>query len=121
MPWNILLPPASCIAPPQTVSSSPRPPPTRWRMAIASPLAGRYFGMGTPSGIRRPADGNRKRCGYRGSRVDELVFGVAHREHRAGRLAHHLLRRAAQQDVSQSGVAVRPHDDQVDVRLLGEA
>src|SRR5438105_3375394 len=56
-----------------------------------------------------------------GSRVHELVLGMAHRQHRTGRLAHDLLRDAAEQHVGQPAMPVRAHHDQVDVGFPGVA
>src|SRR5205807_402221 len=78
----------------------PMPPPTRCRMAMTRIDVGR---------ARRMARA------FLDSGVDELVLGVAHRQHRAGGPPYHLLRDAAQEDVGQPRVAVRAHDDEIDV------
>src|SRR5262249_32089330 len=92
----------------------PMPPPTKWRMAITSTRAGRALRMTLPL--------ERGTIDYAASsRMDELMLWMAHRQHRAGRFADDFLGDAAQQHMDQPGVAVRAHDDEVDIRFAGKA
>src|SRR5262249_25309061 len=92
--------------------STPNMPRIRLRTAMAYSEVGRSSDMIPPGG---GAAAER-----RASRMHELVFGMPHGQDGARRLADHFLGHAAQQHVDQAAVPVRAHDDQIDVRLLGE-
>src|SRR5690349_3516469 len=90
----------SRLAPPHNVPIRPRPPPTRWRIAKTRIGVVRWRRMAVLS---------------HGSGMHELVFGVADGQHRAGSAADDLLGNAAQEQMGQAGVAMRAHDDEVNV------
>src|SRR5215469_5855901 len=84
------MPTASRPRQPIRQTSRFQPPPSKFRMPKTMMLAGRFRAM---------------RSLFPTSRMHELVFGMAHGQHGAGRAANDLLGDAAQKQMGQAGVA----------------